>query len=205
MLFRSSIVRITLCSFKGGVAKTVSAVHLAAYLQQKGNTLLVDGDPNRSASDWAAPGNLPFQVKDETEVTRQVLQNFEHVVIDTQARPSADDLAELASGCDLLILPTTPDVMSLRALMLTIQTLKPLKLGHHKALVTVIPPSPSSDGEEAKQELQGLQIPVFKTGIRRLVALQKAVMGSCLVHETGDPRGIYGWEDYASIGKELLK
>jgi chromosome partitioning protein len=38
-------VKITLAGFKGGVAKTVSAVHLAAIFQLKGKTLLIDGDP----------------------------------------------------------------------------------------------------------------------------------------------------------------
>jgi chromosome partitioning protein len=41
---------ITVASFKGGVGKTTTAVHLAAYLQPEGETLLIDGDPNRSAT-----------------------------------------------------------------------------------------------------------------------------------------------------------
>ena len=36
---------ITIASFKGGVAKTTTAVHLAAYLQDRSPTLLIDGDP----------------------------------------------------------------------------------------------------------------------------------------------------------------
>jgi chromosome partitioning protein len=41
---------ITIASFKGGVSKTTTAVHLAAYLQKRSPTLLIDGDPNRSAT-----------------------------------------------------------------------------------------------------------------------------------------------------------
>jgi cellulose biosynthesis protein BcsQ len=40
---------VTVASFKGGVGKTTSALHLAAYFQDKAPTLLVDGDLNRSA------------------------------------------------------------------------------------------------------------------------------------------------------------
>jgi cellulose biosynthesis protein BcsQ len=40
---------VTVASFKGGVGKTTTALHLAAYFQTKTNTLLVDGDLNRSA------------------------------------------------------------------------------------------------------------------------------------------------------------
>jgi len=53
---------VTIASFKGGVGKTTTALHLAAYLQTKAPTLLVDGDLNRSALDWAARGSLPFKV-----------------------------------------------------------------------------------------------------------------------------------------------
>jgi chromosome partitioning protein len=44
---------ITIASFKGGVSKTTTAVHLAAYLQKRSPTLLIDGDPNRSATGWS--------------------------------------------------------------------------------------------------------------------------------------------------------
>ena len=57
---------VTVVGYKGGVAKTTTAVHLAACLQQRAPTLLVDGDSNRSALAWAEAGRLPFRVVDET-------------------------------------------------------------------------------------------------------------------------------------------
>jgi chromosome partitioning protein len=56
---------ITIASFKGGVSKTTTAVHLAAYLQQRSPRLLIDGDSNRSATGWARRGQLPFKVVNE--------------------------------------------------------------------------------------------------------------------------------------------
>jgi len=47
---------LTEASFKRGVGKTTTAVHLAAYLQQQAPALLIGGDPNRSASGWARRG-----------------------------------------------------------------------------------------------------------------------------------------------------
>ena len=44
-------MRISVVGFKGGVGKTTTAVRLAAYLQRKAPSILIDGDPNRSASE----------------------------------------------------------------------------------------------------------------------------------------------------------
>jgi nitrogenase subunit NifH len=72
-------------SFKGGVGKTVTAVHLAAHLQTRASTMLVDGDPNRSATGWAKRGALPFRVVDEHRAVRHA-RDHEHVVIETPKR-----------------------------------------------------------------------------------------------------------------------
>ena len=50
---------ITVASFKGGVGKTTTAVHLAAYYQRLDKTVLIDGDPNRSSTAWAARAACP--------------------------------------------------------------------------------------------------------------------------------------------------
>ena len=65
---------VTVASFKGGVGKTTSAVHIAAYFQKRAATMLVDGDLNRSATKWAKRGSFPFQVIDERQgIRRHVL------------------------------------------------------------------------------------------------------------------------------------
>src|SRR3954467_11485771 len=136
----------TVASFKGGVGKSTTAVHLAAYLNLRGPTLLIDGDPNRSVTGWARRGALPFRVIDERQAARHA-RDFEHIVIDTQARPSREDLEALAGGCDLLIIPTTADALALDALMLTTETLRERGTGRYRVLLTIIPPRPSRDGD----------------------------------------------------------
>ena len=111
---------IPVASFKGGVGKTTTAVHLAAYLQKKAPALLVDGDANCSATVWGKQGKLPFKVVDERQAARYA-REYEHIIIDTKARPEEDDLKALADGCDLLVIPTTPDMLALDALMLTVK------------------------------------------------------------------------------------
>lgn len=195
---------ITVASFKGGVGKTTTAVHLAAFLQQDKPTLLVDGDPNRSVTGWSRRGTLPFKVVDERQAARYA-RDFEHIVIDTQARPSRDDLEALAGGCDLLVVPTTPDAMALEALTLMVDTLKELDTERYRVLITVIPPRPRKDGDDARTALQEAGFPLFKTGIREYAAFQKAAVLGVPVSEVKDPRAAFGWNDYVAVGKELLR
>jgi chromosome partitioning protein len=194
---------VTVASFKGGVGKTTTAVHLACYLQKKAPTLLIDGDENRSATGWNERGGLPFKVVDELQGVRYA-RDFEHIVIDTQARPSKDDLKLLAGGCDLLLLPTTPDSLSLEALLLTVGALRELNFDAYRVLLTICPPKPSHDAEEARSLLEELELPLFKGQAQRLVAYQRAALRGVPVYEVNDPRAASAWEDYEYVGKEIL-
>lgn len=194
---------ITVASFKGGVAKTTTAIHLATYLQTKGETLLIDGDPNRSASGWSERGDLPFKVIDERQAAKFAPQ-YKHIVIDTQARPEKKDLEALVEGCDLLVLPTTPDALSLDALLKTVDTLKTLGADQFRILITRVPPKPRRDGEEARKMLMDAELPLFKTSIREAVALQKAALAGVPVYRVQDTRAKMAWRDYENAGKELL-
>lgn len=195
---------ITVASFKGGVGKTTTAVHLAAFLNERSPALLIDGDPNRSASGWLRRGGvLPFRVVDERQAARYA-KDFANIIIDTQARPTREDLEALAGGCDLLIIPTTPDALSLDALTLTVDALKELGANRYRILLTMVPPKPSRDGAEARAMLAEAGLPVFTGSIRRLSAFQKAALIGVPVSEVkGDPRAASGWEDYCTIGGEL--
>jgi len=197
-------VIVTVASFKGGVGKTVTAVHLAAYLRQWGATMLVDGDPNRSATGWASRGELPFKVVDERQAVRYAREH-EHIVIDTQARPNQEDLKALAGGCDLLVVPTTPDALALEALLLLIDALEEVGTDSYRVLLTMIPPKPSKDGEQARTTLLGAGLPLFSGGIRRLVAFQKAALEGVPVYAIKDPRAHRAWKDYVRIGKEIIR
>jgi len=198
-------VIITVASFKGGVGKTTTSIHLAAYLQEDAPTLLIDGDPNRSATSWSRHGQLPFKIIDERQAARYV-RDYQHVVIDTQARPAEEDLKALADGCDLLVVPTTPDALSLDALIKTVDALRHLGAERYRVLITMAPPRPSRDGEEARQLLGAeLQLPLFAASIRRLIAFQKAALHGVPVYAAPDPRASDAWEDYRAVGEEIRR
>ncbi len=195
---------ITVASFKGGQAKTTTAVHLAALLNAAKPTLLVDGDPNRSATSWNRRRGFPFKVVDEKQAVR-FAKEFEHVVIDTQARPTEEDLKALAEGCDLLIVPLTPDALSLDTLFLFTDALTKLGADRFKILLTIVPPKPSRDGEEVLNTLREAGLPFFQTVIRRYKVFQKAALDGVLVKDVADLHAADAWADYKAIAGEVLR
>lgn len=194
---------ITFAGFKGGVGKTTSAIHFATYLQQKAATLFVDGDPNHSALTWARHGKLPFKVVDERAAAKYA-REYEHLVFDLKARPDEEDLKALIEGCDLLIIPTKPDPLSIDALLLTINMLKTIGATQYKILLAIVPPKPSADAERAHEALKEAGYPIFKTMIRRTKAFEDAAAQGVPVNQiTGNPLAKEAWTDYVNAAKEL--
>jgi chromosome partitioning protein len=199
-------VIVTVAAYKGGVGKTTTAIHIAAFLEKQdpGGALLIDGDPNRSATGWSRRGDLPFRVVDERQAARYS-RDYRHIVIDTAARPSREDLEALIEGCDLLIVPTTPDALALDALQASVATLGELGTSRYKILLTMVPPRPSRDGEEARLMLCDAGLPLFASSIRRAVAFQKAALAGCVVNAVQDARAAAAWSDYEAVGQELQR
>jgi chromosome partitioning protein len=193
---------ITVAGFKGGIGKTTSAVHLACFFAKLDKTLLVDGDPNHSATGWAKRGALPFPVVDIMAAGKHS-RNYEHVIIDTAARPDKEELQALADGCDLLILPTCPDALAIDALLQTIDLLETFQ-GNYRVLLTMVHPPPVKSAEMARESLNGAGLKLFKGEIRRYIAYEKASLLGVPVYESGDRRGRIAWQEYQSIGKEII-
>lgn len=193
---------ITVAGFKGGVGKTTTAFHLAAFLAEKSDrVLVVDSDPNRSCLNWASRGDLPFQACPLAAAARKS-QGQEHIVIDTPGHPSLDDLKDFAESSDLVILPTTADAMAIEALLSAVDLLS--NLGRYAVVLTMIDSRKRSTESQARAMLQREQIPVFNQSIRRLTAFERAAGAGCIVKDVSDRFAKIAWREYCSLGQEVL-
>lgn len=196
---------ITVTGYKGGVAKSTTAIHLADYLSDYGPTLIVDCDPNRTAlsrynknlqADYQQ--KLPFKVVPEKAAAMHIAE-FKYIVIDTPARPNTDDLKELAEGANLLILPTQPNSDSFEPMM---ETAKDLGNAPYKFLICIVPPYPSNAGKEMQKALLESDLPVFNQTVRRAVGFQHAGDKNTTVRYLSGEKKL--WQDYKAVGQEVI-
>ena len=204
LLGREQRMIVTVASHKGGVGKTTTAFHLAAYFQTLAPTLLLDGDETRNATAWCKRGRgVPFRVADEVQAAK-LARDFTHIVIDTGQRPREVDLKALAEGCDMLIVPTVPATLDTEGLVLTIEALSAIGAERYRVLLTKVPPPPEQEGVQLRSELTRQGIPLFSADIPRLKAFEKAAAQGVPVGEVDDPRARRGWEAYQAVGQETL-
>lgn len=125
---------IAVISQKGGAGKTTLALHLAAAAQDAGRVaLVIDTDPQATASQWAAwRQDAPPEVIDSppprlaAKVAQASKQGAEVIVIDTP--PHADSAARAAvEVADLVLIPCRPSAFDLAAIQTTAKLVQLLR------------------------------------------------------------------------------
>ena len=192
---------ISITALIGGVVKSTTSIHLAAYLQEKAPTLLIDADRNRSALIWSREDKLPFHVASQAGST-SIIRKYPHIIVDTRARPEPEEFKDLADGSDLLIIPTTPNHLDLDATFKAVEQLQALN-ANFRVLLTKVDARTKS-GQEAKKRLREADLPRFKTSIPLLVVFEKASQRGVITRDYSSPTSKTAWSAYEAVGREIL-
>jgi chromosome partitioning protein len=129
-------MRLAIVNLKGGTAKTITAVHLAAGLAAEGRTLLVDADPQGSALAWSETAGDDFPcpvvglpVRDLHRRLPELLEGFEHVVIDTPPGDAAI-VRSAVLAAEVALIPMPPSFLDLDRLRPTLELIAELEPMH---------------------------------------------------------------------------
>lgn len=197
---------IAIISQKGGAGKTTLALHLAAAAQEAGRVaLVVDTDPQATASQWAAwRQDAPPEVIDSppprlaAKVAAALGQGAELIVVDTP--PHADSAARAAvEVADLVLIPCRPSAFDLSAIQTTAKLVQLLKKPAF-VVFTAGPPNAPRVYQEAGELVESFGTPPCpvvlpdRAAYRHASAEGRSVMEAEPVGKAAaDVREIYKW------------
>lgn len=196
---------LTVSNTKGGVGKTNTAIHIAGYLQHLKPTILIDSDAVRASFKWSKRGKLPFTVVDERQQAKAMRENtYGHIVIDTEGGLAAEPMRELATGCDLLVIPAVPEATATDGLLHTLQILEPVKgKARYRVLLNRVRHNRRKQAEDLRAALVSMGVPMFNAEIPDLAAFDKASGEGVLVSDTEHENARRAWECFEELGKEI--
>lgn len=131
---------ICVCNQKGGSGKTTIAMHIAGALSLRGvKTLVVDGDEQSSAVEWAAlaPEGMPFpsQVCSLAKAGRRIHQelkkfiiDFEYIIVDCPPAAESPIAKSSLLVADLALVPFIPGALDMLAAVQIRDTIEDVKI-----------------------------------------------------------------------------
>ena len=194
---------IAVGSVKGGCGKSNTAIHIATYFQTIAPTLLVDSDRVRSCVLWSRRGKLPFTVVDEKHQAKAMREReYKHIVFDTPGNIDDQELRELGTGSDLLVIPAIPEQSSNDGLIYTLQRLEGGG-ANFRVLLNRVRHNRPKRALDLRETLAVEGIAIFDVEIPDCAAFDKASELGVPVNAIVEKRADAAWEAFEALGREM--
>lgn len=185
----------TVAHTKGGVGKTTTAIHLATMLAKRGQTLLIDADPQASSASWAAwrrdsgrdpsPTTTVLNGKAVLTEGKVLSQGFTSTVVDAGGRDSGGLRSALLLA-ERAIIPVGASNLDAAAMTDLLEIVELTKEYNPtldvRVLLARIDPR-TRDADEMLSYLKDQGLKVFTARITERVAYRRTIGEGAIVEE----------------------
>lgn len=206
---------IAVANSKGGVGKSTCAVHFATLLARTGKTLLIDGDDQASASDWAAlrreshtkmpsPTTTKLLEKGLLHEGRELSKDYEHTVVDAGGRnnPSLRAALQLAELAIIPVSPSTFDALAFSRFVDLVEVARDFNQGLDIKVLFNQVDNRTKDVEDMLEVVSEHNLHVLESYLSWRVAFKRVITNGSTVHEyKKDKKAV---EEMESVFEEII-
>lgn len=196
---------------KGGVGKTTTSVNLAATLSDRHRILLVDADPQGSATWWIERSKKGFEFDLARETDPHLLgrlrqiEGYDLIVVDTPPALRSEALAAVVGCADYVLLPTPPAPMDLTALIDTVRdAIVPVGVPH-RVVLTRVDSRSLGEALSAQNTLMEEGIPTCHAFVRAFKAHEHAALEGVAIAQYRGKNAKEAEADYRRVADELQR